>query len=451
MSLTHPKPIDISATQDHWLLQTPWPLAVAVVFLGLVFAPFMYHIYDVKGCWLVWADWSGGTSPWNIYKLQPDCNYPPFALYLFTLEQRLIMLTHASQFGRLAVTLIKIPNILADAGGVVVCWYGLQKTFGIFFARWTAIAYALCLPVFFNAAIWGQYDALLSFAMIAAIVAALHDRSTLCGALLGGALSLKFQAIVIVPLIAVYLWRRAGLRCVLIATVAAAGIWAAIALPFFLKDAGHGVIASYTQAVGFFPYRTWTAFNGWRLLDAYDAYRHHSEIVRVLDTGKFLHLITYRKLGLLSYGLTVLFLLVSLWRRPEKTNLILTAGISAFAFYMLPTQIHERYLVPAAAILALLAPLSPRLRWLFIGVSASALLNQIFSKGIYYPDNMVLPVSHLIDALTRWHTQELIAVANVALFVWAIVLVCQEMWVRPQTITEKLSQNNSSTALYSSP
>jgi hypothetical protein len=64
---------------------------------------------------------------------------------------------------------------------------------------------------------------------------------------------------------------------------------------------------------------------------------------------------------------------------------------------------------------------------------------------------MVLPVSHLIDALTRWHTQELIAVANVALFVWAIVLVCQEMWVRPQTITEKLSQNNSSTALYSSP
>jgi hypothetical protein len=52
------------------------------------------------------------------------------------------------------------------------------------------------------------------------------------------------------------------------------------------------------------------------------------------------------------------------------------ASLQLFAFFMLPTQVHQRYIVPAVAVMALLAPLSRRGLLLFAGVTVTATLNQ---------------------------------------------------------------------------
>src|SRR3972149_9244 len=62
--------------------------------------------------------------------------------------------------------------------------------------------------------------------------------------------------------------------------------------------------------------------------------------------------------------------------RPEPRTLVWALALLFFGFFMLPTEIHERYIVPAAVFVALLAPLSRRGAWLFAGVTLTATVNQ---------------------------------------------------------------------------
>ena len=52
-----------------------------------------------------------------------------------------------------------------------------------------------------------------------------------------------------------------------------------------------------------------------------------------------------------------------------------------FAFFMLPTQMHQRYLLPAATLAALVAPLSSRGAAFFFLLAGTATLNQALDLG----------------------------------------------------------------------
>jgi hypothetical protein len=82
---------------------------------------------------------------------------------------------------------------------------------------------------------------------------------------------------------------------------------------------------------------------------------------------------------------------------------------------------HERYSVPAAALLALVAPLSPRVYALFVGVSVTAALNQIL---VHLEAN--LGAAGRLNQFTHESVQviaSLTAVANIVLFVRGTRLV----------------------------
>ena len=73
--------------------------------------------------------------------------------------------------------------------------------------------------------------------------------------------------------------------------------------------------------------------------------------------------------------------MVLLWRRPSRTTLAWTLAVQFFAFFMLPTQMHQRYLLPAATLAALVAPLSSRGAALFFLLAGTATLNQALDLG----------------------------------------------------------------------
>ncbi len=47
-------------------------------------------------------------------------------------------------------------------------------------------------------------------------------------------------------------------------------------------------------------------------------------------------------------------LLAALWKRTGPRLLVFALTLHLFAFFMLPTQVHQRYIVPAVAIAAVL-------------------------------------------------------------------------------------------------
>src|SRR3984893_9367031 len=87
----------------------------AVLAMGLLLAPRVYHNYDVVDCFLTWARASEGRWPWNIYltDFKTNCDYPPVVPYLLTLVEAARRLLRAPETGAAAIIIVKLPNLLA--------------------------------------------------------------------------------------------------------------------------------------------------------------------------------------------------------------------------------------------------------------------------------------------------------------------------------------------------
>ncbi|HVR70905.1 MAG TPA: glycosyltransferase 87 family protein [Vicinamibacteria bacterium] len=416
----------------------PWPLALAVLALGLLAAPHVYHHYDVVDCFLAWSRASEGTRPWQIYlaEFPDDCDYPPVVPYLLTLVEAARRATGAAETGALAVTLLKLPSLLAVLAFVPLCLRGLRAPLGERAARTAALLSALGAPLFVNAALWGQFDALLALLLAAGLVALLNRRAAWAGAALGAALATKLLAVVALPAAAVWTWRRLGPRPLAVAVGTGTLAIALLAAPYLLAGAGPRMARAYTDAVGYYPFRTAEAYNGWYLLDRFDiAVRGRPAVVARRDDRPALGPLTHRDVGLLAFAAGMVFLMAGLWRHPTDYGLVWATAMSFFAFFMLPTQVHQRYLVPAAALLALAASRSRRWLVLFAGLAAAATLNQALDLTRAVLDHAAIqPGSGLVPPLYRGPIRaaaSLVALSNVALFVWAMAVFRREMAAAP--------------------
>jgi hypothetical protein len=368
------------ASSEPLPLAALWLGAASALVLALLVAPLVFHNYDVVDCFLNWARASRGRQPWAIYLTRfdtDDCDYPPVVPYLLTLVERVRLALSAGEASGVAIVLLKLPNIAAWLAHVPVCAIGLRRPFGARAARAAALLVAVSPPLFVNAAAWGQFDALLSLFVVGSIVAALDGRPFRAGAALGLGLATKLLAVVAVPVLAVWTWRRRGARVVLAGTASAALVVALTAVPYVVRGAARPVLASYHGAVGYYPLRTVEAYNLWYVLDRIDIrLRGQPSGEARVDTRPFLGPLTHRDVGLVLIAGWTVFILAGLWRWPGDGGLILAAAFQFFAVFMLPTQMHQRYILPAAVLLALAAPLSARSRVLFVVLAVTATLNQ---------------------------------------------------------------------------
>lgn len=382
----------------------PRLIAAALAALAVVLAPFVYLGFDMLGCWIPWAYATGGRFPWRAYAV-PGCNYPPLALYGLTLSEAARLALGAPLKGGVQVLLIKLPFIATYAGGALALGRGGPA--------WLPLALVAAPALYVNAVLWGQADAALGVAMAAAVLLASRDRLAASGACLGLALALKPQAVMIVPALAVFAWRRAGVLRVLGAGAATLGVLVLCLLPAIAAGYGAEAITPYFAGVGAYPQIEKNSFNAWFLVDLPARWSG----MPLDDDLRVLGGLTARGLGLGLLGAYVAGVLAWLWREATPDRLMRAAGLLALGFFMLPTQIHERYLVPAVALWALAAADRPALRPLFYGLATTAALAQLlvmgFDPGGAFPE---LP-RHLVLGLGA-----LVSLANVGLFAWAQVL-----------------------------
>jgi hypothetical protein len=421
----------------------PSPRSLALItaagfFLGLWLAPRVFHNYDVVDCFLTWARASGGRRPWDIYltKCATRCDYPPLVPYLLTLVEAARRALRVPEPSSTSIVLLKLPGILAYVAAVPLCALGLRKPLGAPRARTAALLAALSLPVFVNAAAWGQFDALLVLLLMAAVVALLHERPIAAGVMMGLALATKVQAVVAVPVLAAWTWRRFGAARLALAMAVALAVVGLLASPYVVAGAGPHVLRAYTRAVDYYPLRSVDAYNGWYLLDRFDTEVRGlpAEQAR-LDSQGMLGPLTFRSAGFLALAAYTALLLVPLVRRPRPQSFVFAAALGFFGFFMLSTQMHERYLVPAAALLGLSAA-SSRMLPTWAGVSLTASLNQALELARAVLDHAVR-VGTLTAAganVPAWH--ETIRLAACVVAVTNIVLFVRATWVFWREATE---------------
>lgn len=389
---------------------------------------------------LAWGTWAFENGPWAIYDLPAEYpmlvrvadakaargapgagaggfverlalaphayNYPPASAYLFWLqgaawnaldadvrERRLppqlaqklgiepllrtrVLDTHAS---RIAAALPAIACDLLMAVGLALL---VRRLAGPGRPLAAAGAFALVLvapPIILNSSFWTHTDSWIMAVLVWCMWALLSRRFWLVGVLMGVALVVKAQAILLGPvLLFVFLalrlqeggsW-RAALRLVRAGGLSL-GVIAALAGPFMAHDAGAAGNADgawrwfqrgYRGAIVDPSYArtTLSAFNVWWLEwmaggASGDALRSSSLLMGVSKDalGK----------GLLALSIVLTFAVCGLRGAWRDESWLVCAFLVTFAAFMLPTRVHERYVYYCLPFVIALAMLD-RKRWL---------------------------------------------------------------------------------------
>ena len=289
-------------------------------------------------------------------------DYPPFNVYIFWFFGTIA--NAASTHGISAVNIVKLAPNLFDLGTALLIYVFVRKQASFKLALAATALYAFNPAVIFNAAVWGQYDAIYTFFLILSLMLALKAKPELSAATLALALLTKPQAIALAPLIAFLIYKKSGLKRMLFSVLAFALTIFLIILPFNWSGQPLTALSQiYFGGFGQYSVTSVNAFNIWGLYGLW-----------VPDGSLFI-------LGWALFGAFAVFTLYFLYKRFNASDeflAVFAAFMLFFAFFMLPTRIHERYLFPAISVLALMFPFIKKARPLYVALTTTLFINEAY-------------------------------------------------------------------------
>lgn len=330
------------------------------------------HFRGYVGDQMIFVSWMNElqqTGFAHIYQSN-QVNYPPVYLLVLDIYGKAANALHYSiQPGALSA---KLPGITLDAAAMIAFFVMTAHTA----SKWRMFILTLfCLnpAIIFDTAVWGQVDVLDGMLSLLAIANFLKRPGT-SGFLFAVSLLSKFQSIVIFPVLAVV-----TLRGWLMTKRSASPV--RIIVGFCLAFCGTGLFLAwhgtffammknaYLATTAQYPYLDMNAMNIWFYL--VDSSPHLPDSTAVLGG------VTYKIIGLFLLFLATLYMAVYIWRSAKLSveQLIKAGTIVSFAFYMLPTEIHERYIL-MAVIFAIAASLHDRKwTWIAAGLTLTSFCN----------------------------------------------------------------------------
>jgi Gpi18-like mannosyltransferase len=278
-----------------------------------------------------WADNMAEFGPWDFYRhdgaIYPALLYAywPIGVFLDGLDQAR------------AIKGLSIPFDLAIG---VVAYLAARRMVGPVRALLAPAIYLFNPAVLLAGPVWGQVDAAGTLAYLLALLALAGRRWAAAGACTVMALLIKPQfGLVLLPVavVAVLQWRATHSVAPLVrSALGGAAAYAVVAIPLRLSPITY--IGRVIGAGSFKEMSSANAANIWGLFHGYK--KPDGDLVYI---GAFLLLL----------GLTAA--LLPLLRRQDLPMILAVGAFVIFAFYFLPTRVHERYLFPAMAVMAPLA------------------------------------------------------------------------------------------------
>ena len=378
------------------------------------FAFFSNQGYQIDtGDFMAWFQRAADVGPRVFYNDGYWCDYPPFNVYFFWIFG--LLAKNLSVFGSSLFTYImKLPANLFDLATAFLIFAFIRKRLTFRLAMVGSALYAFNPAVIFNAAVWGQFDAIYTFFLVTSLFLVFESKPkfAIIAFMLG--ILTKPQSIALSPLF-IYLllrnlnwnWKKIALR----GLTAALTVFAVI-LPFEWSNPVTFLSSKYLGAYSTYQYTTLNAFNIWGFGGMW-----------VPDTNGFLFLNPY-VLGWIMFSVVAAFTLYFVHKHSKLNDdyfVLFGAFVLFFAFFMLPTRIHERYLFPAMALLALLFPFLKKARPIYLILTATCFINQA-----YVLDALVAAYPYGAD-LTGDPVVFIVSLINSAVLVYVLMLMSGEV------------------------
>jgi len=373
---------------DLWLdaRKFYWGLAIALALhLLLISLPIAFEI-DMN-LYKAWSIDIVKQGIGNFYGYS-NCDYPPAFLYVLWAIGKIYQIfdptfSHSdrSPEGLLLAAMIKLPSVLADTGAAFLIAQILKPQTSEAKAYKLGLLYAFNPLILFVSAVWGQIDGLMTFLMLLAFYLLQQNHLIRAGILIAVMVIIKPQGLFLVPFLIFSQWfRQDWWKWGAIAVGSLTTIWLLV-LPFY-GIAANGIatpfLLLYQRLQGtadYYDFASVNAFNGWGWANW------------ERDYETFLG-ISYKVIGLVLLGILLVWLGVFIYQQRHSgddsinssgNNNFLANGLAAatmlFGFFILPTRMHERYMLYSLGFLAIAIAIIPMIRWIYWGLTATGAIN----------------------------------------------------------------------------
>jgi len=278
--------------------------------------------------------------------------------------------------------------------------------------------YLLNPAIIYNTSYWGQVDSVNALFIFLSII--LLERNRFLFATLAGSVAalIKMQSLIIIPVIWLITAKKTGvINSIKLFFINVFTIILLI-IPYIQGGAFWHIIAVYFYSVGYAPFVTANAYNVWFLISP----RKPVDWLTTLRDTTVVGGITLRSLSL---GLLAAYLILVLYQLLKRGKIVLAAASLTCAFFIIPTEIHERYLFPFFPLMAILAADKKKYLRIFILLSITYLANLMMAfpfsgikHPIFHPVQTILNAIFELDKLSFIGLACAIAALNVIVFAY---------------------------------
>jgi Gpi18-like mannosyltransferase len=377
-------------------------LAIALLvsfIIRMYLSQFEGHGYDIS----LFKTWSRGvyyTGFAHFYN-GIGSDYPPFYIYILwaigTFYKSFISFSFDIDSPIFSI-LLKMPAILADIATALLIFLIVRKYGSFRLAFISMISYAFNPAIIYDSAIWGQVDSVYTLFFMLALMLFVSGKQMLSGVSMALAILTKPQSLVLVPFFAlVMIKKKSPLTLAKIISVSFAA-FVIVALPFYLDTSILDLFKLYFTSYIQYPYNSLNAFNFWAFGGLFQP-----------DNTQFLFM-TYRMWGYLMFGLIFMYVSHFVLKNKDDKSIYIASAILFFAFFMVLTRIHERYLFPMFAPLAVAMTLDRRFSYVYVIATFTFLFNlhyvlEEYKTGIAFPyGDLLIPVTAGINIVLLIYT-----------------------------------------------
>ena len=365
-------------------------ILAAALALRLALAPAYARLPDGYLDEWFWTSWMFAIHDHGVLNVfrTTEANYVGYqwVLWLLSLVYEAIGGAYRAGDVRLHL-LVKAPSIAADLALIVVAYHATcalaageagdrpspeahpgitrPQQLGLLAAAIVAVQPAIV----YDSAVWAQTDAAIGVAMLCSLLLLARGHTTAAWVVWALGMSVKPQAVVLLPVLGLATLQVHGIRPLLRGGGAAFATFGLILTPWMLHGDTLRLTAAYGALFGSdYGRLSVSAWNSWWFVDQIATLRPN-------DAVAVAPFATYRLLGLALSAFAGVLAAGYASAHRDLRGLLIAGAYLAFAFYMLPMSIHERYLFPVLALLLPVALVDRRWMWVYAPVSLTLFTN----------------------------------------------------------------------------
>jgi Gpi18-like mannosyltransferase len=307
------------------------------------------EMQDMVSSYAPWGQSIRTLGLFGIYAHERGADLPPVFMVLLSVSSMPFPALMDNFVTLPFTTLTKLFPVLAETLLVLIAsaWRSVSPRLPLGLAAGIALNPGLIA----TSAFWGQLDAIMTFLLTLSILAVSRGQYRASWLWYTAAILMKFQAVILLPLLVILTIKRAGLltlsRCLLLALL----LFSIVYAPFLYFSGIQASFRPYLEAVGLYPVTTANAFNLWYILTPNVWFRLPLLLNDIpLDSSSFVLSLSAKGLGILLLSVFFLVVLLLAYRSARMSTEFAWSAALYVGFFFFPTEIHERYLYPAVVL-----------------------------------------------------------------------------------------------------